>query len=174
MNHRMNDDRDIVASATRKAYARLLPLLLCCYVVAYIDRANVAIAKLKMTKDLAGFDNAVFGFGAGCFFIGYVLLEIPGTLFVERWSARKWIGRIMISWGFVAALTAMVKTPQHFYLVRLALGLAEAGFFPGVIVYLPHWFPGRDRTRALALFVIGTPIAQIISPKISNALLKID
>ena len=115
----------------------------------------------------------MIGFGAGVFFIGYFLLEIPGTLIVEKWSARKWISRIMITWGIVAALTALVKTPFQFYVVRFLLGLAEAGFFPGVIVYLTHWFPSRDRARALAWFFVATPIAQIISPKISNILLKI-
>jgi MFS transporter, ACS family, tartrate transporter len=159
--------------ARRKAYWRLLPLLFLCYVIAYVDRANVAIAKLTMTKDLPSFDSAVFGFGAGLFFWGYFLLEIPGTLLVEKWSARKWICRIMVTWGIAAALTALVKTPMHFYIVRFLLGLAEAGFFPGVIVYLTHWFPGRDRSRALSFFLIATPIAQITSPKISNAILKI-
>src|SRR5260370_24490180 len=126
-----------------------------------------------MTDTLPTFDDEVIGFGAGVFFIGYFLLEIPGTLLVEKWSARKWISRIMISWGIVAALTAFVTQPWHFYTVRFFLGLAEAGFFPGVIVYLTHWFPSRDRARALASFFIATPIAQIISPKLSNLLLKI-
>src|SRR5437867_314010 len=159
--------------ARRKAYWRLLPLLFICYVIAYVDRANVAIAKLTMTRDLPGFDNAVIGLGAGLFLIGYFLLEIPGTLLVEKWSARKWICRIMITWGVMATLTAFVKTPSQFYLVRFLLGLSEAGFFPGVIVYLTHWFPSRDRARALACFLVATPIARIVSPKISNALLKI-
>jgi len=159
--------------ARRKAYWRLLPVLFICYVIAYVDRANVAIAKLTMTRDLPGFDNAVIGHGAGLFFIGYFLLEIPGTLLVEKWSARRWIYRIMITWGVMAALTAYVTTPFQFYVVRFLLGLSEAGFFPGVIVYLTHWFPSRDRARALACFLVATPIAQIISPKISNALLKI-
>src|SRR5713226_9662836 len=159
--------------ARRKAYRRLIPLCFISYVIAYVDRSNVAIAKLTMTRDLPGFDNAVIGFGFGVFFIGYFLLEIPGTLIVERWSARKWLARIMITWGITAALTAAVKTPVQFYVVRFLLGLAEAGFFPGVIVYLTHWFPARDRTRALSWFLIGTPVAQIASPKISNALLKI-
>jgi len=159
--------------ARRKAYRRLLPLCFICYVIAYVDRANVAIAKLTMTKDLAGFDNAVIGFGAGVFFIGYFLLEIPGTLIIERWSARKWLARIMVTWGLMAALTAAVTAPWHFYVVRFLLGLAEAGFFPGVIVYLTHWFPARDRARALAYFLIATPVAQIVSPKISSALLVI-
>src|SRR5206468_6639801 len=136
-------------------------------------RSNVAIAKLTMTAALPGFDNAVIGFGAGVFFAGYFLLEIPGTLLVEKWSARKWIARIMITWGIVAALTALVKTPLQFYVVRFLLGLAEAGFYPGVIVYLTHWFASRDRARALAYFFVATPIAQVISPKLSNLLLKI-
>ena len=160
--------------ARRKAYWRLLPLLFICYVIAYVDRANVAIAKLTMTRDLPGFDNAIIGFGAGLFFWGYFLLEIPGSLMVEKWSARKTIFRIMVTWGIAAALcTAPVKTPFQFYVARFLLGLAEAGFFPGVIVYLTHWFPARDRARALSCFLIATPVAQIASPKISNALLKI-
>lgn len=159
--------------ARQKAFRRLLPLLFLSYVIAYVDRQNVAVAKLTMVRDLPGFDNAVIGFGAGIFFLGYFLLEIPGTLMVERWSARKWICRIMVTWGIMAGLTAAVTTPFQFYTVRFLLGLAEAGFFPGVIVYLTHWFPSRDRARALATFLIATPFAQIISPKISNELLKI-
>jgi ACS family tartrate transporter-like MFS transporter len=159
--------------ARRKAYRRLLPLCFLSYVIAYVDRSNVAIAKLTMAKDMPAFDNAVIGFGAGVFFLGYFLLEIPGTLIVEKWSARKWIARIMITWGIVAALTAFVKTPTQFYVVRFMLGLAEAGFYPGVIVYLTHWFASRDRARALAYFFVATPVAQVLSPKISNALLKI-
>jgi ACS family tartrate transporter-like MFS transporter len=159
--------------ARRKAYWRLLPLLFLCYLIAYVDRSNVAIAKLTMTRDLPGFDNAVIGFGAGLFFWGYFLLEIPGSLLVEKWSARRLLCRIMVAWGCAAALTAWVRTPFQFYVVRFFLGLAEAGFFPGVIVYLTHWFPGRDRSRALSWFLIATPIAQITSPKISNALLKL-
>jgi MFS transporter, ACS family, tartrate transporter len=159
--------------ARAKAYWRLIPLCFICYVIAYVDRSNVAIAKLTMTRDLPGFDNAVIGFGAGVFFWGYFLLEIPGTLLVERWSARKWISRIMITWGIMAAATALVVTPRQFYIVRFLLGLAEAGFFPGVIVYLTHWFPTRDRAKALSYFLVATPIAQIISPKISGALLVI-
>lgn len=160
-------------SARRKAYWRLLPLLFICYVIAFVDRTNVAIAALTMRRDLPAFDNDVIGNGAGMFFLGYFLLEIPGSLIVERWSARKWICRIMLTWGVMAALTAAVTTPFQFYVVRFLLGLAEAGFFPGVLVYLTHWFPRRDRARAFAIFLIATPVAQIISPKLSNAFLKI-
>ena len=182
--------------ARRKAYWRLLPLLFLSYVIAFVDRANVAFAKLTMVKDLEGFDNAVFGFGAGVFFIGYFLLEIPGSVIVERWSARLWIFRIMVTWGLVAALTAFVGIPLgvsvwivqaynsafgadlrvaefQFYAVRFLLGLAEAGFFPGVVVYLSHWFPARDRARALAIFFMATPVAQIVGPPVCALLLKI-
>ncbi len=158
--------------ARRKAYWRLIPLVFLSYVIAYVDRTNVSIAGLTMSKDL-GFDNSVFGFGMGVFFLGYFLLEIPGTLLVERWSARKWISRIMVSWGIMAACTAWVETPMQFYSVRFLLGLAEAGFFPGVIVYLTHWFTSRDRARALSYFFIAGPFAQILSPKISNLMLAI-
>jgi ACS family tartrate transporter-like MFS transporter len=166
-------DSSALDCARNKAYWRLLPLLFVCYVIAYVDRANVSLAKLTMAKDLPEFDNAVIGFGAGMFFWGYILLEVPGTLLVERWSARRMMSRIMVTWGILAALTAAVTTPMQFYCVRFGLGLAEAGFFPGVIVFLTHWFPNRDRSRAVALFLIATPVAQIVSPKISNLLLQI-
>ena len=167
------DHYSALERARRKAYWRLLPLLFLCYVIAYVDRTNVSIAKFTMIRELEGFNDAVIGIGFGVFFIGYFILEIPGSLIVERWSARKWIFRIMISWGIMAALTALVKTPTQFYVVRFLLGLAEAGFFPGVIVYLTHWFTSRDRARALAYFFVATPVAQMVSPKISNLLLKI-
>lgn len=157
--------------ARRKAFVRLLPVLFVSYMIAYVDRVNVAVAKLTMVKDMPEFTNAVIGFGSTLFFIGYFLLEIPGSLMVERWSARKWICRIMVSWGLMAALTAFVTTPNQFYVVRFLLGLAEAGFFPGVIIYLTHWFTARDRAKALSYFLIATPFAQMLSP-ISNWFLK--
>jgi len=162
-------DAPVLASARHKAFLGLLPLLFVCYVIAFVDRVNVGFAKLEMQGDLrsAGFTEKVFGFGMGAFFLGYLLPEIPATLIMEHWSARKWIARIMVSWGIVAALTAFVKTPFQFYLARFALGIAEAGFYPGVIVFLTHWFPKTDRTKALAWFFIGTPIAQMIGPPIS-------
>jgi len=158
--------------ARRKAFVRLLPVLFISYMIAYVDRVNVAVAKLTMVKDMPAFTDAVIGFGSTLFFIGYFLLEIPGSLMVERWSARKWICRIMVSWGLMAGLTAFVTTKEQFYAVRFLLGLAEAGFFPGVIIYLTHWFTSRDRAKALSYFLIATPFAQMLSP-ISNWLLKI-
>jgi MFS transporter, ACS family, tartrate transporter len=210
--------------ARAKAYVRLLPILLASYVIAYVDRINIGFAKLTMQPDLAPlvFSEGAFGFGMGVFFIGYLVLEIPGTLIVERWSARKWISRIMISCGLVAAMTAFVhyRVPGvtwlaeltvgglaalfhplansnsgwlarksqdivaalqapgspfvlQFFSVRFLLGLAEAGFYPGVIVYLTHWFPARDRTKTLAWFFIGTPLAAIIGPPISERIMTI-
>jgi ACS family tartrate transporter-like MFS transporter len=159
-----------LASAKRKAFMRLLPLCFICYVVAYVDRTNVSLAKLEMAKSLPWLNDAVFGVASGVFFWGYFLLEIPGSILVERWSARKWISRIMITWGLIAAGTALVKTPMQFYMVRFLLGLGEAGFFPGVIIYLTHWFPSRDRARALSVFLVATPVAQMAGPKITGAL----
>ena len=142
--------------------------LFICYIIAYIDRNNVAIAKLTMEEDMPAFDAKVFGFGGGIFFLGYFLLEIPGSLIVERWSARKWICRIMVTWGIMAAMTAFVTTPFQFYTVRFLLGVAEAGFFPGVIVYLSHWFTQKDRARAISYFLVASPIAMIIGPAVSQ------
>ena len=133
----------------------------------------MAIAKLTMGEDLPLFDSWVFGFGGGIFFLGYFLLEIPGSLIVERWSARKWICRIMITWGIMAAATAFVTTPIQFYIVRFLLGVAEAGFFPGVIVYLTHWFASRDRARAISYFLVASPLAMIIGPAISGLFIDI-
>ncbi|CAF3319937.1 unnamed protein product [Rotaria socialis] len=165
----------LLQSGIIKAYWRLLPILFLSYIIAYVDRNNVSLAKLKMVDDLPSFryrTETIFGLGQAAFFIGYLLLEIPGTLIVEKWSARKWICRIMITWGIVASLTSVVTKPWHFYIIRFLLGLAEAGFFPGVIVYLTHWFPSQARARALSLFLIATPIAQFISPKISYYILR--
>ncbi|CAF1276499.1 unnamed protein product [Rotaria sordida] len=167
----------LLHSAIIKAYWRLLPLLFLSYIIAYVDRNNVSLAKLKMINDLPSFHyrtETIFALGHVVFFIGYLLLEIPGTLIVEKWSARKWICRIMITWGIIASLTAIVTQPWHFYLIRFLLGLAEAGFFPGVVVYLTHWFPTQARARAFSLFFIAAPIAQFISPKISYYFLRMN
>ena len=172
-NNRGQSGRDPLDSARIKAYFRLIPLLFICYIIAYVDRTNVGVAKMTMGEDLPAFDSLVFGFGSGIFFIGYFLLEIPGSLIVERWSARKWICRIMVTWGIMAAATAFVTTPIQFYIVRFLLGVAEAGFFPGVIVYMTHWFPSKDRARAISYFLIASPIAMIIGPAISQLFIDI-
>ncbi len=158
--------------ARRKIAKRILPFVFVLYIVSYLDRANIAFAKLSMTNEL-GFSEAVFGFGAGIFFVGYLFLEIPGALIVERWSARKWIARILISWGLLATLMGFIRTPFHFYAARFLLGVAEAGFFPGIIVYLTHWFTGRDRARAMAGFIVGVPISLVVGAPVSALFLRL-
>ena len=171
-------DSPIAQRTRRRINRRIMPYLLLLYFVAFIDRTNVSVAALQMKVDL-GFSDAVIGAGAGIFFIGYFLLEIPGSLIVENWSARKWIARIMISWGIVAALMGLIDTPwlnftsvtNQFYGLRFILGAAEAGFFPGIIVYLAHWFRYEDRARAKANFLIGIPIATIIGVPLSQLIM---
>lgn len=160
------------AALRRKVAVRVLPLVFVLYIVSYLDRANVAFAKLRMAGDLQ-FSEAVFGFGIGVFFIGYLFLEIPGALLVERWSARKWFARILITWGIISAATAFVKTPNQFYVVRFFLGVAEAGFFPGIIVYFTHWFAQGDRTRALSGLLVAVPFSLALGAPVSSLLLDV-
>lgn len=163
---------DVAARARRRIARRLLPFVFLLYIVAFLDRVNVAYAALRMTRTL-GFSASVFGFGAGIFFIGYFLLEIPGALLVEKWSARRWIARILISWGLVTVLVAFVKTAQQFYWARFFLGLAEAGFFPGIIVYLTHWFRAADRAKAVALFAAAVPVSNVIGSPLAGIILGV-
>lgn len=156
----------------RKVSRRIVPLIFVLYVVAYIDRANVGFAKLRMQDDLK-FSEAVFGYGIGIFFIGYLLLEIPGALLVEHWSARKWFSRILISWGLCSMAMAFVKTPNQFYVARFLLGLAEAGFYPGVIVYFTHWFPRADRARALSGMILGVPASLALGAVVTNWIMQL-
>jgi MFS transporter, ACS family, tartrate transporter len=159
-------------SARRRITRHLLPFLWLLYVIAFLDRVNVAYAALEMSHDLA-FSDRVFGLGAGIFFIGYVLLEIPGAVIVERWSARRWIARIMISWGIITVLVGLVHTPQQFYLARFLLGTAEAGFFPGIIVYLTHWFRHEDRAKAIATFMTAIPLSNIFGSPLAGHILRL-
>jgi MFS transporter, ACS family, tartrate transporter len=163
---------DVAERTRRRINRRLLPFLFLLYIIAFLDRINISFAGLDMTREL-GFSDRVFGLGSGIFFVGYVVLEIPGTLLVELWSARKWIARIMISWGLVGSFTGLIHTAHQFYWARFILGVAEAGFFPGVVVYLTHWYRERDRARAMAMFMSAIPIAQVIGAPISGALLQI-
>ncbi|HVK08455.1 MAG TPA: MFS transporter, partial [Gemmataceae bacterium] len=162
---------DLARAVRRKLAIRLLPLIFVLYVVAYLDRANVGFAKLAMKQDLQ-FSEAAFGWGFGLFFVGYLFLEIPGALIVERRSARKWFARILVTWGACSMATALVRTEWQFYLARFLLGLAEAGFFPGVIVYFTHWFPRRDRARALAGLALGVPFSLALGARVSGWLLE--
>lgn len=152
---------------------RVMPYLFLLYVVAFLDRVNVSYAALAMKDDL-GFTDKVMGVGAGIFFIGYFLLEIPGSILVEKWSARGWIARIMISWGMLAVLMGFVNTKTEFYWARFLLGAAEAGFFPGIIVYFGHWFRYEDRAKAVALFMAAVPISNVIGSPMSGLLLDIN
>jgi ACS family tartrate transporter-like MFS transporter len=154
----------------RRISMRLLPYLFVLYIIAYLDRVNVGFAGLEMSHDL-GFSDKIFSLGAGIFFIGYFLLEIPGAIIVERWSARRWIARILVTWGIVTIGMGSVRTSGQFYLVRLLLGAAEAGFFPGIVVYLTHWFRYEDRAHAGALFMAAIPLANIIGSPLAGWIL---
>lgn len=176
MESTMIDQNPSIGDRTRKRITRrLLPFLLLLFLLAFLDRTNVAVAGLGMKEELK-FTDAILGTGAGIFFLGYFLLEIPGTLIVERWSARKWIARIMVSWGIIASLMGFIGLPifqfmhaeAQFNSLRFILGLAEAGFFPGVIVYLSHWFLYEDRAKTKSMFLIGIPLATIISTPLSQ------
>jgi sugar phosphate permease len=156
----------------RRIAARLMPFLFILYIIAFLDRVNVSYAALDMTRDL-GFSDRVLGRGLGIFFVGYFLLEIPGTLIVEVWSARKWIARIMISWGILATWMGFIHGETEFYWLRFFLGAAEAGFFPGIIVYLSHWFRYEDRAKAVALFMSAIPVSNILGSPISGLILSI-
>jgi ACS family tartrate transporter-like MFS transporter len=158
--------------ARRRIAYRLLPFVFLLYVVNYIDRVNVSFANLRMSADL-GFSDRVYGLGVGMFYVTYVLFEIPGALIVERWSARKWIARIMISWGIVTMLTGFVHTAGQFYAARFFLGIAESSFFPGMIVYLTHWFRLRERSRAIACLYAAVPAASLIGSPLAGWLLGV-
>jgi len=162
-----------VPQRARKRIAwRILPFLFLLYIIAFLDRMNIGAAALQMPADL-GFDDRVVGLGAGMFFVGYLVLEIPGALIAERWSARRWIARIMISWGIVTVLMAFIHTSRDFYFTRLLVGAAEAGFFPAIIVYISHWFRAADRAKAVAGFYAANPLSYVIGSPLAGLLLGI-
>lgn len=167
------DDSDLARATMRQVSLRLLPLLFTLFVCNYLDRNNVAIAKLQMSSDL-GFSDSVYGFGASIFFVGYAILEVPSNLILARWGARRWIARIMVTWGLIATAMMFVRTPFHFYVLRFLLGIAEAGFFPGIVFYLSQWFPAAQRGRALSRFIIAAPIAGVIGSPLSGWLLGLN
>jgi MFS transporter, ACS family, tartrate transporter len=152
---------------------RLLPLIIVSYFVAYINRTNVGIAALTMNHDL-GLSASVFGWGSGIFFLGYFLFDVPSNLMLDRIGARIWISRIMLSWGLVSAATAFAAGPKSFVLLRFLLGTAEAGFFPGIILYFTYWYPASYRARVIALFYIAAPLANAVSAAASGAILKMN
>ncbi|HVE43007.1 MAG TPA: MFS transporter [Planctomycetota bacterium] len=164
------DPADIGARTLKKVMGRLLPFIFLCYIVAYIDRVNTGFAAKSLQLDL-GLSKAQFGRGAGLFFLGYFLFEIPSNMILRTVGARIWIARIMIVWGIVSMGMIFVKGVWSFYVMRVLLGLAEAGFFPGMVLYLTYWIPARERARAGALFMIAAPIAMAVGAPLSGALL---
>jgi ACS family tartrate transporter-like MFS transporter len=152
---------------------RLLPFLLLLYIVAWIDRVNVGFASLQMNADL-GFSETVYGFGAGVFFIGYALFEVPSNLVLVRVGARFWIARIMITWGVISVAMLFVQGPLSFYLLRFLLGVAEAGFLPGIIYYLGNWYPAKDRARAVSWFMVAIPVSTVIGAPLAGVILELD
>ena len=152
---------------------RLLPFMFVLYIVSYIDRVNVGFASLQMNRDL-GLSGSVYGLGAGIFFIGYFLFEVPSNLLLERFGARPWIARIMVTWGVISTAMLFTNGVTSFYVLRFLLGVAEAGFFPGMILYLTYWFPERERAKTVALFMTANALAGVIGGPLSGALLTLD
>jgi ACS family tartrate transporter-like MFS transporter len=155
----------------RQVTLRLLPFLFLLYVVNILDRTNVSFARLRMLSDVHLSETA-YGIGAGIFYLGYILFEVPSNLILHRVGARRWISRIMVTWGIISICTMFVGSPASFYTVRILLGIAEAGFFPGVILYLSYWFPARERANAVATFMTASPLAGVIGGLLSGVLLE--
>jgi MFS family permease len=159
--------------AFRKATRRLIPFLFLIYVVAYLDRVNVSFAQLQLEEDL-GFSDTIFGIGAGIFSLGYVIFGVPSNLALERFGARRWLAGIMIVWGVISAAMMFIDGAASFYVLRFLLGAAEAGFFPGIILFLTWWFPERERTRVIALFLTAVSAAYVVGGPLSGGLLELD
>ena len=166
-------DEALEASTVRTVFWRLMPFLLLSYLICYIDRVNVGFASLQMNKAV-GISPEIYGLGAGIFFIGYFLLEVPSNLAMQRFGARTWIARIMITWGIVSAAFALIGGPISFLVLRFLLGAAEAGFFPGVILFLTYWFPVKHRARMVGIFMVAIPVAGLTGSPISGAILGMD
>ena len=169
----MHTDQREHSEIFRKCAWRLIPFILVVYFINYVDRVNVGFAALTMNQDL-GFSPAVFGFGAGIFFLGYFLFQVPGNLIMQRVGARRWMFSIMLVWGLISAANAFNQDPTSFYVLRFALGVAEAGFFPGMLLYLTYWFPQAYLARFTASFMTGIPLAFIIGGPFSSLILEMD
>jgi len=152
---------------------RIVPFIMFLYFIAFIDRVNIGFASLTMNKDI-GLSPAVYGFGAGIFFLGYFIFEVPSNLILEKVGARIWIARVMLTWGIISGAMVFVTGPTSFYILRFLLGAAEAGFFPGIILYLSYWFPGRSRASVIALFMAAAPISTALGSPVSAALLQLN
>jgi ACS family tartrate transporter-like MFS transporter len=166
-------DRSLEQVTMRRVAWRLVPFICLLYFIAFIDRVNIGFAALTMNKDL-GFSSAVFGFGAGIFFFGYFLFEVPSNIVLDKVGARLWIARVMITWGIISGAFAFVKGEYSFYALRFLLGAAEAGFFPGIILYLSYWFPARYRAGVVSLFMAAAPISVVLGSPLSSALLAME
>lgn len=164
---------DIEQQTIKKVVWRILPFMIVCYLIAIIDRGNIGMAALQMNEDL-GLTKAVFGFASSLFFVGYFLFEVPSNLAMQKIGAKIWISRIMVSWGIISVCTAFVESANTLYILRFLLGAAEAGFFPGVILYLTYWIPGKYRARVIATFMVAIPAANFIGSPISGAILSLD
>src|SRR5947209_18297710 len=164
---------DLESRTIRRVSRRLLPFLIVCYFVAYLDRVNVGFASLTMNQDL-GISSTAYGLGAGIFFLTYFIFEVPSNLFLEKFGARKWIARIMFTWGLLSGAMAFIGGEAGFYAVRLLLGAAEAGFFPGIIFYLTLWFPASYRARIVSMFMAAIPLSSVVGAPVSGALLGLD
>lgn len=164
---------DIEQQTVKKVVWRILPFLIVCYLIAIIDRGNIGMASLQMNEDL-GLSKAVFGFASSLFFVGYFLFEVPSNLAMQKIGAKIWISRIMVSWGIISVCTAFVESANTLYVLRFLLGAAEAGFFPGVILYLTYWIPGKYRARVIATFMVAIPAANFIGSPISGLILSLD
>ncbi|MBT9330774.1 MFS transporter [Paracidobacterium acidisoli] len=175
MPHSIHDLPALSAPEENSLYARvtwrLLPILVLCYIIAYLDRVNVGFAKLQMLHDLH-FSEATYGLGAGIFFVGYCTFEVPGNLLLSRYGARRWLARIMVAWGIISACTLFVRTPVSFYVLRCLLGIAEASLFPGIIFYLTGWYPARRRGHILALFMAAQPVSGLIGSPLSGWIMQ--
>ena len=166
-------ESDIEKRTLRRISWRIVPFIMLLYFIAYIDRVNIGFASLTMNRDL-GFTASILGFGAGIFFWGYFLCEVPSNLILHKVGARMWIARVMVTWGLISACMAFVDSPTSFYVVRFLLGASEAGFFPGIILYLSYWFPARHRAGVTALFMAAAPISTALGSPISAALLEMN
>ena len=166
-------ETEIQTRTMRRVSLRIVPFIMLLYFIAFIDRVNIGFASLTMNKDL-GLTASMFGFGAGIFFWGYFLFEVPSNVALDRFGARLWIARVMITWGMVSAAMAFVQGQTSFYILRFLLGAAEAGFFPGIILYLSYWFPSRQRASATSLFMAAAPLSTVFGSPLSTALLGLD
>ncbi len=171
MNWRADAEESLEAAAYRKVTRRLIPFLFICYICAMLDRVNVGFAKLQMSSDL-GFSETVFGFGAGIFFIGYFFFEIPSNMLLQKFGARIWIARIMLMWALISMCTSLVTSAPWFYAVRFLLGVAEAGFFPGIILYLTYWYTQKHRVRMVAAFMTANPLSNVVGGPVSGWIME--